>query len=515
MEQYALEMKNITKTFPGVKALDNVNLKVKPRQIHALVGENGAGKSTLMNVLSGVYPHGTYEGDIVIDGQVCSFKNIKDSEAKGVAIIHQELALIPQLSIAENVFLCNEQTDFGSVINWDKTRTKTLEMMKKVGLHEHIDTRIQDIGMGKQQLVEIIKALAKDVKILILDEPTAALNDDDSKHLLDLLLELREVGITSIIISHKLNEVTRVADEITVIRDGKTIETIVKGVDEITEGRIIKGMVGRDLVDRFPKRNHSIGEICFEVKNWSAYDSKDESKLVLKDISINTRRGEVVGLAGLMGAGRTEFAMSIFGRSFGKKIEGKIFKDGKEIHIRNVSDAIKHGIAYTTEDRKSAGLVLIDSIKRNISLTAFKKISKGIVIDENEEIKVAEDFRSKLRIKSSSILQKTGNLSGGNQQKVVFSKWIFSDPDVLILDEPTRGIDVGAKYEIYSVINELTANGKTIILISSELPEILGMSDRVYVMNEGRIVGELNAEEASQVNIMNCIMQSHQEVNHE
>ncbi|MDF2843957.1 MAG: transporter ATPase subunit [Herbinix sp.] len=515
MEQYALEMKNITKTFPGVKALDNVNLKVKPRQIHALVGENGAGKSTLMNVLSGVYPHGTYEGDIVIDGQVCSFKNIKDSEAKGVAIIHQELALIPQLSIAENVFLCNEQTDFGSVINWDKTRTRTLEMMKKVGLHEHIDTRIQDIGMGKQQLVEIIKALAKDVKILILDEPTAALNDDDSKHLLDLLLELREVGITSIIISHKLNEVTRVADEITVIRDGKTIETIVKGVDEITEGRIIKGMVGRDLVDRFPKRNHAIGEICFEVKNWSAYDSKDESKLVLKDISINTRKGEVVGLAGLMGAGRTEFAMSIFGRSFGKKIEGKIFKDGKEIHIRNVSDAIKHGIAYTTEDRKSAGLVLIDSIKRNISLTAFKKISKGIVIDENEEIKVAEDFRSKLRIKSSSILQKTGNLSGGNQQKVVFSKWIFSDPDVLILDEPTRGIDVGAKYEIYSVINELTANGKTIILISSELPEILGMSDRVYVMNEGRIVGELNAEEASQVNIMNCIMQSHQEVNHE
>ena len=515
MEQYALEMKNITKTFPGVKALDNVNLKVKPRQIHALVGENGAGKSTLMNVLSGVYPHGTYEGDIVIDGQVCSFKNIKDSEAKGVAIIHQELALIPQLSIAENVFLCNEQTDFGSVINWDKTRTKTLEMMKKVGLHEHIDTRIQDIGMGKQQLVEIIKALAKDVKILILDEPTAALNDDDSKHLLDLLLELREVGITSIIISHKLNEVTRVADEITVIRDGKTIETIVKGVDEITEGRIIKGMVGRDLVDRFPKRNHAIGEICFEVKNWSAYDSKDESKLVLKDININTRKGEVVGLAGLMGAGRTEFAMSIFGKSFGKKIEGKIFKDGKEIHIKNVSDAIKHGIAYTTEDRKSAGLVLIDSIKRNISLTAFKKISKGIVIDENEEIKVAEDFRTKLRIKSSSILQKTGNLSGGNQQKVVFSKWIFSDPDVLILDEPTRGIDVGAKYEIYSVINELTANGKTIILISSELPEILGMSDRVYVMNEGRIVGELNAEEASQVNIMNCIMQSHQEVNHE
>ncbi len=515
MEQYALEMRNITKTFPGVKALDNVNLKIKPLHIHALVGENGAGKSTLMNVLSGVYPYGTYEGDIVIDGQICTFKNIKESEAKGIAIIHQELALIPQLSIAENVFLGNEQTGFGPVISWDKTRSKTLEMMKKVGLNENIDTRIQDIGMGKQQLVEIIKALAKDVKILILDEPTAALNDDDSKHLLDILLELKQHGITCIIISHKLNEVTRVADEITVLRDGKTIDTLVKGVDEISEAKIIKGMVGRELVDRFPKRSHTIGEVCFEVRNWSAYDSKDDSKLVLNNINIKTRKGEVVGIAGLMGAGRTEFAMSIFGKSFGKKIEGTILKDGKEIQINNVSDAIRHGIAYTTEDRKNAGLILIDNVKRNISLTAFHKISKGIVIDENMEIKVAEDYRAKLRIKSSSILQKTGNLSGGNQQKVVFSKWIFSNPDVLILDEPTRGIDVGAKYEIYSVINELTENGKTIILISSELPEILGMCDRVYVMNEGKIVGELSAEEASQENIMQCIMQSNQEGYHE
>jgi putative multiple sugar transport system ATP-binding protein len=512
MEQYALEMRNITKSFPGVKALENVNLKVKAQQIHALVGENGAGKSTLMNVLSGVYPHGSYEGDIVIDGQVCAFKNIKESEAKGIAIIHQELALIPQLSIAENVFLGNEQTEFGPVISWDKTRMRTLEMMKKVGLNESIDTKIQNIGMGKQQLVEIIKALAKDVKILILDEPTAALNDEDSKHLLDLLLDLKSQGITSIIISHKLNEVTRVADEITILRDGKTIETLVKGVDEFSESRIIKGMVGRELVDRFPKRSHKIGEVCFEVRNWSAYDPKDETKQVLKNINIKTRRGEVVGIAGLMGAGRTEFAMSVFGRSYGKKIEGTIIKDGKKIHIKNVKDAIEHGIAYTTEDRKSAGLILIDNIKRNISLTAFKKISKGIVIDENKEIKAAEDFREKLRIKSPSILQRTGNLSGGNQQKVVFSKWIFSDPDVLILDEPTRGIDVGAKYEIYSVINELTENGKTIILISSELPEILGMCDRVYVMNEGRIVGELTSEEASQENIMRCIMQSNQEV---
>ena len=508
MEQYVLEMKNITKLFPGVKALDNVNLQVKPHHIHALVGENGAGKSTLMNVLSGVYPHGTYEGDIVVEGDVCQFRNIKESESRGIAIIHQELALIPQLTIAENVFLGNEQAE-GVVIDWDKTRTRTLEMMAKVGLDEHIDARIMDIGMGKQQLVEIVKALAKDVKILILDEPTAALNDDDSDHLLDLLLDLKAHGITSIIISHKLNEVTKVADEITVIRDGQTIETLIKGVDEITEDRIIKGMVGRELTDRFPKRKHEVGEICFEVKDWNVYDPKDETKHKLKDIHINTRKGEVVGIAGLMGAGRTEFAMSVFGRTYGKKISGTIIKDGKEIKIHTVNDAIKQGIAYTTEDRKNAGLILIDDIKRNISIASLKTISNNLVVDDNEEIKVGEEYREKLRIKSSSILQKTGNLSGGNQQKVVFSKWIFSDPDVLILDEPTRGIDVGAKYEIYTVINELAEKGKTIIMISSELPEILGMCDRIYVMNEGRIVGELDSEEASQENIMQCIMQSH------
>lgn len=509
MEQNVLEMKNITKLFPGVKALDQVNLSVKPHQIHALVGENGAGKSTLMNVLSGVYPFGSYEGDIVVEGEICQFKGIKESEAKGIAIIHQELALIPSLSIAENVFLGNEQADMGIIIDWDRTRTKTLEMMKKVGLNEHIETRVMDLGMGKQQLVEIVKALAKDVKILILDEPTAALNDDDSDHLLDLLLDLKSHGITSIIISHKLNEVTKVADEITVIRDGQTIETLVKNVDEITEARIIKGMVGRELTDRFPQRTHDIGEVYFEIKDWNVYDQKDDTRHKLKNININTRKGEVVGIAGLMGAGRTELAMSVFGRTYGKKISGTVIKNGQEIKLHTVKDAIKHGIAYTTEDRKSAGLILIDDIKRNISLASLKTISRRLVIDDNEEIKVGEEYREKLRIKSSSILQKTGNLSGGNQQKVVFSKWIFSDPDVLILDEPTRGIDVGAKYEIYTVINELAEKGKTIIMISSELPEILGMCDRVYVMNEGKIVGELSSEDASQENIMQCIMQSH------
>ena len=512
MDNYILEMRNITMQFPGVKALDNVSFQIKPKHIHALVGENGAGKSTLMNILSGVYPYGTYEGDIIVEGEVCKFKDIKGSEAKGIAIIHQELALIPTLSIAENVFLGNEQTGKGLIIDWHKTRIKSMEMLEKVGLKENINTRVMDIGMGKQQLVEIIKALAKDDKILILDEPTAALNDEDSKHLLDLLIELKEHGITIIIISHKLNEVIKVADEITILRDGATIETITRGKDEITEDRLIKGMVGREIKDRFPKRKHEVGDIRFEVENWNVYNPKDVSKKIIKDISINARRGEVVGIAGLMGSGRTEFAMSVFGKSYGAKISGTIKKDGKVIVLHNESDAIKNGIAYSTEDRKTAGLILIDDIKRNIPLSSLSKISKRLVINENQEIKIAEEYRTKLRIRSSSILQKTEHLSGGNQQKVVFSKWIFANPDILLLDEPTRGIDVGAKYEIYSIINELSENGKTIILISSELLEILGMCDRIYVMNEGRIVGELSAEEASQEVIMQCIMKSNKEV---
>ena len=460
MEKYILEMRNITKKFPGVKALDNVNFKIKPGHIHALVGENGAGKSTLMNILSGVYPYGTYEGDIIVEGEVCRFKDIKESEAKGITIIHQELALIPTLSIAENVFLGNEQTGKGCIIDWHKTRQKATEMLEKVGLNENINTRVMDIGMGKQQLVEIIKALAKDVKILILDEPTAALNDEDSKHLLKLLVELKNQGLTCIIISHKISEVVEVADEITILRDGATIETLVRDTDDFSEDRIIKGMVGRELKNRFPKRNHTIGEIRFEVLNWNVYDPKDTSKQVIKNVSIYARKGEVVGIAGLMGSGRTEFAMSVFGKAYGRNISGIIKKDGKEVVLNEESDAIANGIAYATEDRKSAGLILIDDIKRNIVLPCLSKVSKGLIINQNEEIKVGEEYREKLRIKSSSILQKTGQLSGGNQQKVVFSKWIFAEPDVLLLDEPTRGIDVGAKYEIYCIINELAEKAK-------------------------------------------------------
>lgn len=508
MSNHILEMVNITKTFPGVKALDTVNLKVKKGEIHALVGENGAGKSTLMSVLSGIYPHGTYEGDILFEGEICAFKNIKESERKGIVIIHQELALSPFMSISENIFLGNEQAKRG-VIDWNLTTQKANELIQMVGLKENSATLVKDIGVGKQQLVEIAKALSKDVKVLILDEPTAALNDEDSDHLLNLLMKInKEKGITCIIISHKLNEITKISDQITVIRDGSTIETLTKGQHDITEDRIIKGMVGRDLVDRYPKRNPKIGEVTFEVKNWTVYDPLDETRKKIDDVNINVKRGEILGIAGLMGSGRTEFAMSLFGRAYGKKVTGELIKNGQKLELKNVKQAIDHGLAYVTEDRKQAGLILIDDIKRNISLSNLKKISRNMVVNENQEKIISEDFRSKLNIKSAGVHQKTGNLSGGNQQKVVLSKWIFTEPDLLILDEPTRGIDVGAKYEIYTIIQQMANEGKSVIVISSELPEILGIADRVYVMNEGRIVGEMDRKDASQESIMACILKS-------
>lgn len=509
MSGYILEMKNITKTFPGVKALDNVNLKVKKGEIHALVGENGAGKSTLMNVLSGVYPYGTYEGDIVYHGEVCKFNDIKDSEKKGIAIIHQELALNPYMTIAENMFIGNEQQKNG-VINWYNTNNKARETMDRVGLKISHELLVKDIGVGHQQLVEIAKALAKDCELLILDEPTAALNDDDSDHLLNLLMDLNEEqGITCIIISHKLNEITKISDEITVIRDGGVIETLSKADGNISEDRIIKGMVGREMTDRYPKRESHIGEVVFEIKDWVVHDPIDEEKVKINNISMNVRKGEVVGIAGLMGAGRTELAKSIFGRAYGSKISGKIIKNGKELELHTVSDAIDNGLAYLTEDRKQEGLILIDDIRRNITISNLHKISEKGVINTHDEVTYAEDYSKQLRIKTPSIFQKTGNLSGGNQQKVCVAKWLFSDPDVLILDEPTRGIDVGAKYEIYTIINQLADQGKAVIVISSELPEILGISDRIYIMNEGRFVGEMGIEEATQESIMTCIINSH------
>jgi putative multiple sugar transport system ATP-binding protein len=507
MSEYILETKNIVKKFGNVTALRNISLKVKKGEIHVLCGENGAGKSTLMNVISGVYPFGTYEGSFYYNGEECNFKSIRDSEIRNISIIHQHLALIPPLSIAENIFIGNEIKKHG-IIDWEATRAKAAEYMKIVGLKENPNTLIKDIGVGKQQMVEICKAISKDVKLLILDEPTAALNDEESDSLLNLVLEFKKQGITSILISHKLRELTKVCDAITIIRDGQTIETLYKGVDEISEDRIIKGMVGRELTNRFPERTPKIGETVFEIKNWNVFDPNNDSKQKLFNINMKVNKGEVLGIAGLMGAGRTELAMSIFGKSYGTKISGELVKNGQKIVIKNVSDAIKKGISYVSEDRHEYGLIIGQSIKNNITLPSLDKFTKNGSIDENKEVVVAREYREKLNIKSYNVEQDVGNLSGGNQQKVIFSKWVLSGADLMILDEPTRGIDVGAKYEIYQVINDMVEKGKSVIFISSDMPEILGMCDRVYVMNEGRIVGELEGNEITQMNIMSLIMRN-------
>lgn len=501
-------MRNITKLFPGVRALDDVNLQVKKGSIHALVGENGAGKSTLMNVLSGIYPYGTYTGDIIYDGEVCKFSKITDSESKGIVIIHQELALIPYMTIGENMFLGNERGKAFS-IDWDTTYAEADKYLKIIGLQESSRTLVKDIGVGKQQLVEIAKALAKNARLLILDEPTSSLNESDSKALLDLLLQFKREGMTCIIISHKLNEVAYVADDITVIRDGKTIETLHQGVDDISEDRIIRGMVGREIADRFPKRpDVVIGDVCMEVKNWTVHHPIYREKKVVDDVSFYVRKGEVVGISGLMGAGRTELAMSLFGHSYGSGISGTITLGGKDVVLKNEKDAIRHGLAYVTEDRKGNGLILSNPIRVNTTLANLEGVSHNTVVDTDKEYAVSDDYRQKLHTKCTGVEQTIGNLSGGNQQKVLLAKWMFTNPDVLILDEPTRGIDVGAKYEIYCIINQLVAEGKSVIMISSELPEILGMSDRIYVMNNGRIVGEFGKEDASQESIMACILKS-------
>jgi putative multiple sugar transport system ATP-binding protein len=500
-----LEMRSIVKTFPGVKALSDVTLTVRQGEVHAICGENGAGKSTLMKVLSGVHPHGTYEGEILFESESCEFKDIRASEDRGIVIIHQELALVPYLSLAENIFLGNEHAK-GGLIDWRETLRHASELLRRVGLSDHPETRVADIGVGKQQLVEIAKALSKKVKLLILDEPTAALNDEDSGKLLDLILELKKQGITSIIISHKLNEIRKVADSVTILRDGQTIETLDVKAEGTSEDRIISGMVGRDLDHRFPERTAYKGESeeapALEIRDWTVHHPIDQARKVVDDVSINVKRGEIVGIAGLMGAGRTELAMSVFGRSYGRHAGGTVLKDGTEIRTKTVSEAVGHGIAYVTEDRKHYGLNLIDTINRNISLSALGKVAKRGIVDEHEERKVAESFRKTMNIKAPTVFEPVGKLSGGNQQKVVLSKWIFAGPDVLILDEPTRGIDVGAKFEIYTVIDQLAAQGKAVVFISSELPELLGMCDRIYTMAAGRLTGEFSREEASQESLM-------------
>ena len=496
-----LRMAGITKTFPGVKALQDVNLDVKRGQIHAICGENGAGKSTLMKVLSGVYPHGSYEGDITFEGETCEFGGIRDSEARGIVIIHQELALSPHLSIAENIFLGNERVRRG-LIDWHRTNAEAAELLARVGLKENPTARVSDLGVGKQQLVEIAKALSKKVRLLILDEPTAALNDDDSEHLLDLLRGLQAEGVTCVIISHKLNEIESVSDAVTILRDGQTIETLDFHTQQVTQDRIITGMVGRDLEHRYPEHTPTIGEEVLRIEDWTVFSPTQRGRKVVDGANLTLRRGEITGLAGLMGAGRTELAMSVFGRSYGVDISGRLVKDGKEIRVRSVDDAIAHGIGYATEDRKRYGLNLIEDIKRNISAAALPKLAKAGLVDPREEYKVADGYRAEMNIKAPAVTAVAGKLSGGNQQKVVLSKWMFADPDVLILDEPTRGIDVGAKFEIYTIVNRLADAGKAVLVISSELPELLGICDRVYAMSAGRITGVLERAEATPERLM-------------
>ena len=501
-----LKMDAITKTFPGVKALSDVTFDIREHEIHAICGENGAGKSTLMKVLSGVHPHGSYTGKIILDGEEASYRNVKDSEKDGIVVIQQELALSPYLSIAENIFLGNERKKHG-VIDWTATNAQAKVLMDKVGLDANPETIVSNIGVGKQQLVEIAKALGKDVRVLILDEPTAALNDDDSQKLLDLIVGLKESGISCVIISHKLSEIRQIADRVTVIRDGQTIVThdTREGV-EITEDLLIKDMVGRSMDNRFPDHQPTIGDEVMRVENWSV-TSPITGRRALHDVSFNVRAGEIVGIAGLMGAGRTELAMSLFGKSWGSYEHGDLILKGKKVELNSVKEAIDAGLAYASEDRKRYGLNLIAPIKHNMTAAAMHRITKGGVISEISEYELAEDQRKKMRTKAESVDIAVGTLSGGNQQKVVLSKWLLTEPDVLILDEPTRGIDVGAKYEIYQLINELADQGKGVVVISSELVELLGLCDRIYTLSFGRITGEVPRERATQEVLMSHMMQ--------
>ncbi|QBP40182.1 sugar ABC transporter ATP-binding protein [Paenisporosarcina antarctica] len=506
MSEYILEMNGISKEFTGVKALDNVNFKVKKGEIHCLIGENGAGKSTLMKVLSGVYPYGTYQGDIVFEGNVQQFNKISDSVKIGIGIIYQELALFPDLTVYENIFAGNE-VKRGPFIDWNQTIVESTKMLKKVKLNVTPETLIKDLSVGKQQLVEIAKALSKEVKLLILDEPTAALNEDDSENLLEVLSELKNQGISCIMISHKLKEVISIADKATVLRDGRTICTLDASKGEISESVIIKNMVGREINDIYPKRaNKLFGDNVLELTNWSAFDVQLGRKVV-NDVNLHVKKGEIIGIAGLMGSGRTELALSIFGNPKAYKLQGDLVVNGSSKPIKHPRDAIKAGIAYVTEDRKGDGLFLIQDIKNNVSVANLNGISTNGIINTNEEVIVATDYKKSLNIKASSLEQVVGNLSGGNQQKVSLGKWLFAGPKILILDEPTRGIDVGAKFEIYTIMNKLISQGMSIIMISSELGEVLGMSDRIYVMAEGKIKGEMAIDVATQENIMQLATQ--------
>ena len=494
-------MQSITKLFPGVRALDEVTLEVRHGNIHAVCGENGAGKSTLMKVLSGVYPHGTYDGRIIYMGSEVAFKSIKESVNVGIAIIHQELTTIPELSITENIFMGSEVVRRG-LIDWDASRQRTVDLLSRVGLAVDPNTAIKHLGVGQQQLVEIAKALSKNVQLLILDEPTSALNEADSENLFRLLRDLKSRGITSIMISHKLNDIAAVADAVTVLRDGRTVETYDVEAGHVDEDRIIRAMVGRSIENRFPAHVSKPGDIIFEVDGWRVEDPNVPGRMVCKGSSFFARSGEIVGVAGLMGAGRTELMRSIFGRNYGIYLGGNIKLRGVHVEVSSVSSAIDQGIAYMPEDRKTLGLNLLDSVRMTIVSANLRAILRGGLLDLDLEFAASEKYRNSLRIKTQNVGVVISTLSGGNQQKVVLGKWLFTEPDVLILDEPTRGIDVGAKYEIYRLIQELADMGKAVVMVSSELPELLGIADRIYTIFEGTVTGVLDRRDADPEKLM-------------
>jgi ABC-type sugar transport system ATPase subunit len=496
--EYILEMCNITKEFPGVRALKNVSFQVKPGEIHALCGENGAGKSTLMKVLSGIYPYGAYEGNIVINGQIQQFKSIKDSENANIVIINQELTVIKTLNIGENIFLGNEPNHSG-IIDWPKLYHDTRHWLSEVELNLSPETKVMNLGIGQQQLVEIAKALARNAQILILDEPSASLTNHEVKTLMGILRRLRANGVTCIYISHKLNEVLEIADRVTILRDGETIST--KSISETSEADIIKMMVGREITDRFPRIECACGNMVMEVNNYNVFEPDYPHRQLVFNASFQARRGEVLGIAGLMGAGRTELLSSIFGGYLGPH-NGEIRIDGRPTVIKTPFEAYRNGLAMVTEDRKRYGLVLKQDIQANLTLASLPSFCRYGCINFNEEVKQSQESVKTLQIKTPSLETKVNNLSGGNQQKVVLGKCLLTQPKILILDEPTRGIDVGAKFEIYTIINQLKEKGVAIIMISSELPEVLGISDRVLVMHEGRFNGEFLAETADQEKIM-------------
>lgn len=507
MVDYILKMEGIVKEFPGVKALDGVSFSVKRGEIHALCGENGAGKSTLMKILSGIYPEGTYTGDIMIDGKKISFQKIKDSEQTGISVIYQELALVPELSIAENIYLGNEFLSKG-LIDWDRTLIEAAKWLEQVGLDVNPNEKVKNLGVGQQQLVEIAKALSKENKMIILDEPTAALTETEVETLITLLENLRNKGVTCIYISHKLNEVMRLCDSVTILRDGKTIVT--KDIHELNEDKIISYMVGRELTQLYPMDKRVIGKPMLEVKNYSVIGT--EGKQVIQNVSFTVHQGEILGISGLMGSGRTELFTSIFGAYEGTA-EGEVKIDGHRVTIGDTAAAVKHGLAYVPEDRKKTGLVLGASIKENTIIASIDTICKNGIVDESKGISAAEKYMKMLRTKANSIHTIVGTLSGGNQQKVVLGKWMMTAPKVLILDEPTRGIDIGAKSEIYNIMNQLAKEGLAIIMISSELPEVLGMSDRVLVMSEGTAPKILTKDEADQPTIMKWATRGKEHVN--